>query len=47
MANADRHIMFLRNLQSLRAGGAHRKGEAYRKAAAAFGVDEKTFREVF
>lgn len=25
----------------------HRKGEDYRKAAAAFGMDEKTLREVF
>jgi hypothetical protein len=47
MPDAQQHIKFLRNLQSLRMGGAHRKGEDYRKAAAAFGMDEKTLREVF
>jgi hypothetical protein len=47
MPDAQQQIKFLRNLQSLRMGGAHRKGEDYRKAAATFGMDEKTLRVVF
>lgn len=47
MVDAKEHIKFLRNLQSLRAGVGHRKGDTYRKAAEAFGIDEKTLRKVF
>jgi hypothetical protein len=42
------HISFLRNLRDLRAGcGAHRKGDAYQKAAKAFGLDSKPLDLVF
>lgn len=34
------HISFLRNLYDLRHGAGHRKGEAYAKAAAFFGLQE-------
>ena len=44
---AQSHIKFLRNLQALRMGGAHRKGPDYQKAATVFGVGEKTLRHVF
>lgn len=37
-------IAFLRNLQSLRAGSAHRKSKGYSKAAAAFGLDDQGFK---
>jgi hypothetical protein len=37
-------IQFLRNLQSLRAGSAHRKSSDYKKAAAAFALDEHGFK---
>lgn len=47
MADVRRHIKFLRNLQSLRMGVGHRKGEDYRKAGDAFGMTEKTLRGVF
>jgi hypothetical protein len=47
LPDVRQQIKFLRNLQSLRMGGAHRKGDDYRKAAEAFGVGEKTFREAF
>ncbi len=46
--DGHRHIAFLRALQRLRsAGSAHRKGQGYRKIAAEFGVESKTFRDVF
>lgn len=44
----DVHVMFLRNLQSLRSSGAaHRKGSNYEKVAREFGVESQTLREVF
>ena len=44
----DGHVVFLRNLQSLRSSGsAHRKGSNYRKVAARFGVGDKDLRTVF
>jgi len=46
--DGHRHVAFLRALQRLRsAGSAHRKGQGYRKIAAEFGVESKTFRDVF
>lgn len=46
--NADKHIKFLRNLQSLRSSGSsHRKGSEYSKIAKQFGIDDKDLRTVF
>jgi hypothetical protein len=40
------HVQFLRNLQALRGGSAHRKGENYARAAKAFQLDERPLTEV-
>lgn len=48
VANASKHISFLRKLQNLRSSGAaHRKGGNYRKIATEFGVDSQNLRTVF
>lgn len=48
MADADIHVKFLRDLQSLRSTGVgHRKGSKYEKAAAAVGVGTKPLAQVF
>ena len=46
---ADRHISFLRNVQSLRSSSAaHRKGSKYRKIAKKFGIEHhSSLRNVF
>lgn len=42
------HIIFLRNLQTLRSEGTgHRKGKNYEKIASLFGIGEKDLRDVF
>lgn len=41
------HVTFLRKLQALRAGSAHRKGEGYKKAAAYFEVSKHALPKVF
>ncbi len=47
----ESHIQFLRDLQDLRAGSAHRKGERYKKAAAVFRIEGRDLqivgREIF
>jgi len=40
------HLQFLRNLQALRGGSAHRKGDNYARAAKAFELDRRPFIEV-
>ena len=46
--DAESHISFLRQLQSLRSSSvAHRKSKNYRKVAAAFGVESQSLRHVF
>lgn len=48
VSDANEHIAFLRNLQSLRsAGSAHRKGRKYHKIAVQFGVGGQDLRTVF
>ena len=48
IANAEKHIKFLRGLQDLRSSGsAHRKGSNYRGIAADFGIDSQSLRSVF
>lgn len=39
------HIKFMRNLQALRGGAAHRKGESYEKAAEAFLLQDRSLME--
>ena len=41
------HVTFLRRLQALRAGSAHRKGDDYEKAARHFGMGQHTLPTVF
>ena len=46
--DADEHITFLRDLQSLRSSGpAHRRGREYRRIAAKFELDSQDKRTVF
>lgn len=46
--DADKHIAFLRNLQSLRSSSsAHRKGKKYKKIAKQFNIDDQNLRDVF
>lgn len=46
--DADKHIAFLRRLQTLRSSSAaHRKGSNYRKIASEFGVGGQNLRTVF
>ncbi len=45
--NCENHITFLRDLQELRSGVAHRKGQKYRKAAQKFGIGNKDLINVF
>ncbi len=46
--DADKHIVFLRDLQHLRsAGAAHRKGRKYRRAIAPFTANSRDLRTVF
>lgn len=48
MPDADTHVKFLRDLQSLRSTGVgHRKGSKYEKAAAVVGVGTKPLAQVF
>jgi hypothetical protein len=51
MADYEKWIKYLRNLQDLRAGSAHRKSSkennSYRKAAASFGLHEVSLSEAF
>jgi len=47
LVNATAHIEFLRNLQSLRAGSGHRKGDAYKNASKHFELDTKGYRSGF
>jgi hypothetical protein len=42
----ESHIQFLRHLQDLRAGSAHRKGEKSKRAAAVFGIEGRDLRTV-
>jgi hypothetical protein len=42
----EQHIQFLRNLQALRGGSAHPKGDNYARAAKAFQLDERPLTEV-
>lgn len=45
---SEKHIQFLRDLQSLRsAGGAHRKSENYEKISKKIGLDTKDRRDVY
>jgi hypothetical protein len=41
------HIRFLRKLQALRAGSAHRKGDEYKKAADYFEIGQHDLPKVF
>lgn len=43
----EEHIKFLRKLQALRAGSAHRKGDEYKKAADYFELDQHDLPKVF
>ena len=43
----EEHIRFLRKLQALRAGSAHRKGDDYKKAAEYFGLKKHDLPKVF
>lgn len=46
--DAEPHISFLRQLQSLRSSSvAHRKSKNYRKVAAEFGIESQSLRQVF
>ncbi len=46
--DADKHIAFLRNLQSLRSSSsAHRKGRNYEKIAKRFDIEGQNLRDVF
>ncbi len=45
--NSAKHIQFLKELWNLRHGTPHRKGDAYSKAAEAFGVAKKGFISAF
>jgi hypothetical protein len=42
----ESHLRFLRNLQALRAGSAHRKGTTYAEAAKAFRLDDHPLTQV-
>jgi hypothetical protein len=43
----EQHVTFLRKLQALRAGSAHRKGDEYTKAATYFDVSKHALPNVF
>jgi len=43
----EEHIKFLRKLQTLRAGSAHRKGDEYNKAADYFEIGQHDLPKVF
>jgi len=45
--NFEDHIKFLRKLQALRAGSAHRKGDEYARAAEYFGMGKHYLPQVF
>jgi hypothetical protein len=47
VAGYEEHIKFLRKLQVLRAGSAHRKGDEYKKAADYFELSKHTLPSVF
>lgn len=48
LSNFSEHITFLRNLQNLRSNGiAHRKGSNYQKSIKIFGIEEKSYSQIF
>ncbi|HYB76480.1 MAG TPA: hypothetical protein VEC08_05945 [Nitrososphaerales archaeon] len=47
LTDCQAHIKFMRNLHDLRHGAGHRKGEAFQRAAAEFGLGDKNAGAVF
>ena len=47
LADCQAHIRFMRNLHDLRHGAGHRKGAAFERAGAGFGLGEKDAAAVF
>ena len=47
LCDFDVHIRFLRNLQDLRVGSIHRKGEQYQRGSEYFYLDKKALSVAF